>query len=264
MDIRAYNRDAWNRYVEEDNQWTRPVGPEVISSARKGKWEIYLTPIRPVPKDWFPPLQGADVLCLASGGGQQGPVLAALGANVTVFDNSPSQLAQDRHVAQREGLHLRTEEGDMADLSRFADESFDLVVHPVSNVFVKHIAPVWQETFRVLRLNGSLLAGFTNPILYIFDWELMDEQGILDVRYPLPYSDLDSLSEEALQRQIEKGWALEFSHSLEDQIGGQLEAGFVLTGFYEDQWNEDVIVNDYFPSFMASRALKVAPGLAVG
>jgi len=31
--------------------------------------------------------------CLASGGGQQGPVLAAAGAHVTVFDNSPRQLA---------------------------------------------------------------------------------------------------------------------------------------------------------------------------
>jgi len=263
MDIRAFNREAWNRYVEEGNQWTRPVSTEVITAARNGRWDIFLTPIRPVPKGWFPDLQAAHVLCLASGGGQQGPILAAVGANVTVFDNSPSQLAQDRHVAQREGLEIRTEEGDMVDLSRFPDESFDLIVHPVSNVFVKHIAPVWQEAYRVLRPGGVLLSGFTNPILYIFDWELLDEQGILDVRYPLPYSDLDSLSEEDLQRQIEKGWALEFSHTLDDQIGGQLAAGFVLTGFYEDQWNEDVIVNDYFPSFIASRALKLPANLSI-
>jgi 2-polyprenyl-3-methyl-5-hydroxy-6-metoxy-1,4-benzoquinol methylase len=70
------------------------------------------------------------VLCLASGGGQQGPILAAAGARVTVFDNSPQQLAQDRFVARREGLTLETVEGDMRDLSVFADVSFDLIVHP--------------------------------------------------------------------------------------------------------------------------------------
>ena len=89
-----------------------------------------------------PPLAGADVLCLAAGGGQQGPILAAAGADVTVFDNSPRQLAQDRLVADRDGLAIRTIEGDMADLSAFADASFDLVVHPVSNVFAADVRPV--------------------------------------------------------------------------------------------------------------------------
>ena len=40
-----------------------------------------------MPADWFGDLAGAPVLCLASGGGQQGPLLAAAGARVTVFDN---------------------------------------------------------------------------------------------------------------------------------------------------------------------------------
>ena len=95
-----------------------PVGPEEIARARRGDWSLVLTPTKPVPADWFPPLAGLDVLCLASGGGQQGPILAAAGANVTVFDNSPNQLAQDRLVADREGLAIETVQGDMADLSR--------------------------------------------------------------------------------------------------------------------------------------------------
>src|SRR5215216_2473758 len=123
MGVRDYNREAWDREVERGNEWTVPVGPTVIEAARQGRWEIVLTETKPVPKDWFPDLQGADVLCLASGGGQQAPVLAAAGANVTVLDNSPGQLAQDRLVAEREGLALRTVEGDMADLSVFADEA---------------------------------------------------------------------------------------------------------------------------------------------
>ncbi|GIV76742.1 MAG: hypothetical protein KatS3mg050_1136 [Litorilinea sp.] len=125
MDVRAYNRRAWDKAVERGSEWTVPVGPEVIAAARRGEWQIILTPTRPVPRHWFPAdLRGCEILCLASGGGQQGPILAAAGASVTVLDNSPRQLAQDRRVARREGLSLRLVEGDMADLSPFPDASF--------------------------------------------------------------------------------------------------------------------------------------------
>ncbi len=134
MDVIRYNREAWDREVERQNKWTVPVGRDVIEAARRGRWEVVLTETKPVPMAWFPDLEGADVLCLASGGGQQAPVFAAAGARVTVFDNSPAQLAQDRLVAERESLELRTVQGDMRDLSAFADGSFDLVFHPVSNL----------------------------------------------------------------------------------------------------------------------------------
>ncbi len=169
MDILAYNRRAWDRQAEKGNRWTVPVGPDVIAAARRGDWQVVLTPTRPVPADWFPALAGLDVLCLASGGGQQGPVLAAAGAAVTVLDNSPAQLARDRLVADREGLEVRTVQGDMADLSAFPEGSFGLVFHPCSNCFVPDVRPVWQEAFRVLRPGGVLLAGFCNPALHVFD-----------------------------------------------------------------------------------------------
>lgn len=142
MDVRAYNRQAWNREVQTSNPWTIPVDEQVIAAARRGEWSILLTPTLPTPREWFPPLPGAEVLCLASGGGQQSPVLAAAGARVTVLDNSPSQLEQDRRVAEREGLALRLVEGDMADLSVFTDSSFDLIFHPVSNVFAADVRPI--------------------------------------------------------------------------------------------------------------------------
>src|SRR4051794_6405376 len=150
-DILLYNRRAWDRQVERSNPWTVPVTVEEVARARIGDWRIVLTPTKPVPADWFPSLVGLDVLCLASGGGQQGPILAAVGASVTVFDNSPAQLAQDRLVADREGLTIETVQGDMADLSVFPDSRFDLIIHPVSNVFVPDVKPVWREAFRVLR-----------------------------------------------------------------------------------------------------------------
>ena len=255
MDVRAYNRSAWDREVARGNTWTQPVNQEVIQAARQGIWSVLLTPTKPVPRDWFPDLRGLDLLGLACGGGQQGPVFAAAGANVTVLDNSPAQLAQDRLVAQRDGLDLHLVEGDMANLSQFVDESFDLIFHPVSNVFVPAVRPVWLEAFRVLRPGGALLAGFVNPVQYIFDFEAMENQGLLDVRYSIPYSDLTSLDPEQRQRYLEAGHPLEFGHTLEDQIGGQLEAGFLLSGIYEDLDPGSPLCK-YLSTFIATRAIK--------
>lgn len=256
IDVRAYNRGAWDRQVASGNPWTKPVSAEEVARARQGDWHIVLTPTKPVPAAWFPPLPGADVLCLASGGGQQGPILAAAGARVTVFDNSPAQLAQDRLAAQRDGLDIRTVEGDMRDLSALESEAFDLIVHPVSNLFVPDVRPVWREVHRVLRPGGVLLAGFVNPAMYLFDFDKADDEGIIEVKYRLPYSDVDSLSAEELEKVMESGRPLEFSHSLEAQIGGQLQAGFMLTALFEDRFapGEDVI-SDHLPTFIATRAI---------
>ena len=254
MDIRAYNRDAWNRYVDGGKSlWTQPVSPEAIARARTGDFSILLTEQKPVPREWFPPLSGLDTLCLACGGGQQGPALAAAGANVTVFDNSPRQLDQDRLVAEREGLsNLKTVEGDMRDLSVFADESFDFIFHPVSNLFIPEVRPVWREAFRVLRHGGTLLAGFMNPVFYMFDLEKADN-GILEVRYKLPHADSDH--PEIAEKLIAAGDALEHSHSLTDQLGGQMDAGFHIVGMYED-YHGTSAVSEYTPTYIATRALK--------
>jgi len=255
MDIRAYNRRAWDQRVAEGDEWTVPVSTETIRAAQQGEWKIFLTRSRSVPPEWFPKIQNADVLCLASGGGQQAPVLAAAGANVTLLDNSPAQLNQDHMVAQRDELTLTIIEGDMSDLSQFPDSSFDLIVNPVSNLFIAHVQPLWDECFRVLRRGGVLMAGFMNPAFYIFDRELMDDQGILGVRYELPYSDLVSLNSVKRKAYLQAGWPLEFGHTLEAQIGGQLQAGFLLTGFYEDR-DTRCVLDDYMPVYIATRALK--------
>lgn len=254
-EILDYNRRSWDKAVERRSEWTVPVSAEVIAAARAGVWQIILTPSKPVPHSWFPPLAGIDLLCLASGGGQQGPVLAAAGARVTVLDNSPRQLAQDRYVASREKLAITTIEGDMANLHPFADASFDLIVHPCSNLFVPDVRPVWRECHRVLRPDGLLLAGFCNPVSYIFDQQLADE-GVLQVRHKLPYSDLTSLTETEQQRYRDNEQPLEWSHTLEDQLGGQIDAGFVITGFYEDNWPGRAL-DAYMPTFVATKATKL-------
>lgn len=255
MDVRAFNREAWNRDVDAGDRWTIPVNVEKIAQARMGKWSVLLTPTCPVPRSWFPgDLTGVKTLCLASGGGQQGPILAAAGATVTVLDNSPKQLGQDRMVAEREGLDIYTIEGDMADLSMFDDEVFDLIFHPCSNCFVTNVRPVWREAYRVLRRGGDLLAGFANPIRYVFD-EQLKEQGQLVVRHSLPYSDLTSLNDSEREQVMQKR-PLDFGHTLEDQIGGQLDAGFVINGMYEDRFGEDDLASRFFATFIATRASK--------
>ena len=253
MDIRAYNREAWNGYADEGSiPWTQPVSPEIISEAHRGEFSVLLTEQKPVPREWFPPLEGLDTLCLACGGGQQGPVLAAAGANVTVFDNSPRQLDQDRFVAEREGLDIKLVEGDMRDLSVFDDESFDFIFHPVSNLFIHEIRPVWREAFRVLRPGGTMLSGFMNPVFYIFDFEKA-EQGIMEVRFKLPYS--DSEHPEIAEKLMADGDALEHSHTLTEQLGGQMDAGFHIIGMYEDH-HQGTAISDYTPTYIVTRALK--------
>lgn len=188
----------------------------------------------PVARDWFTAsLAGVDILALASGGGQQAPVLAAAGARVTVFDNSPRQLARDREVAKRDGLNVSTVLGHMQNLSVLADGSFDLVFNPVSNLFCPYLEPVRRVGFRVLRPGGTLLAGFMDPDLFVFDRDAEDNRGELVVRHALPYSDLTYLSEEERLRLGVPGGALEYSHSMTAQIGGQAAAGFHLVGLVE-------------------------------
>jgi SAM-dependent methyltransferase len=147
-------------------------------------------------------------------------------------------------------------QGDMADLSIFADASFDLIVHPTSNLFVPDVRPVWREAFRVLRPGGTLLAGFLNPVFYLFDADLADN-GQYEVRYKLPYSDLTSLPEDRRRKYIDDLSALEFGHTLTDQIGGQIDAGFVVTGFYEDRWTGQAL-SELMEPYIATRALKPA------
>lgn len=254
LKIRDYNRYAWNHQVDVNNKFTIPVDPRTIAAARNGEYSVFLTETKPVPHEWFPPFQGLNILGLACGGGQQGPVFAALGAMVTIFDNSPAQLERDRQVAGRESLTIYTVEGDMRDLSAFDDGTFDMVFHPVSNVFCPEVRPVWREAFRVLQCGGLLLAGFANPVYYLFGTHA-DEQENLQVRYAIPYSDLKDMEPAELDICIEEGIPLEYGHSLTDLIAGQIDAGFAITGFYEDIC-PDSPLSKYHPAYIATRAVK--------
>ena len=260
-DVLEHNRQVWDIQSRSGtNRWCEPVSEAVIAAARQGDWEVHLTPNRPVPGDWFGGVSGKRVLCLASGGGQQAPVLAAAGARVTSLDVSEEQLAKDDQVARREGLDIELVQTGMADLSAFPDQHFDLIFHPVANVFAEAVRPVWLVCYRVLVGSGRLLAGFMNPDFFLFDHDAMEAGAAPEIAFRLPYSDTRDLEPAKLQRRRERMESLEFSHSLDDQLGGQLHAGFIIAGFYEDWWEDDATpLNAYMPTSMATLAIKQQP-----
>lgn len=248
------NSKIWDKRAENNDKWSVPVSSEIISQAREGIWNIVLTPVKSVPKDWFPDIfEGKKFLCLASGGGQQGPVLAALGAEVTVFDNSKKQLEKDEFVADRDNLKLKTVQGNMQDLSVFEDESFDCIIHPWSNGYIDDVRPVWKECARILKKNGLLLAGFGNPIEYIFDVGKL-QKGILSVENTIPYADIEHMDNPETKAVAEEDGYI-WSHTLEDQIQGQIEAGFAIIGFYEDIGGS--VLDKYIHSSIATKAVKM-------
>lgn len=250
MDIVKHNKSAWDNYVDKKDRWTIPVSEQELENVKTGNWSIVLTPKKAVPQNWFPPLKGLKILGLASGGGQQGPILATLGADVTVFDNSEKQLQQDKILSDKFNLDIKTVQGDMKDLSVFADNSFDLIFNPCSILFVDNVLPVWKECFRVLKPNGILMTGLTNPISL-----QLDEEN-LKLIYKQPFSDLHSLPIEKLEELKKNNEALIFGHSLTDQIGGQLDAGFTITAMFEDSWGGENKMDEFLPAFIATRAIK--------
>ena len=245
QDINAQTIDRW---VQEGWEWGKPVSHEVYERALAGEWDIFLTPTKPVPHAWFGDLQGKRVLGLASGGGQQMPILTARGAQCTVLDYSPLQIESERAVAEREGYDIRIIRADMTQRLPFDDGEFDLIFHPVSNCYVEEVLPIWRECFRVLRPGGRLLSGTDHYINYIVDTE---ETRIVN---ELPFNPLCN-PEQMKQLEAEDA-GVQFSHSLEEQIGGQLEAGFSLRALYEDTNGEGRLHELNIPPFLAMLAVK--------
>ena len=245
QDINAQTIDRW---ILDGWEWGKPISHEVFEKAQQGDWDVFLTPVKPVPHEWLGNLAGKKILGLASGGGQQMPVFTALGAICTVLDYSPLQLESERLVAEREGYEIRIIRGDMTKPLPFEDEEFDIVFHPVSNCYVEEVRPIWKECLRVLKNGGLLLSGVDHYINYIVDGE---EKQIIN---ELPFNPLRNPQQ--MKQLEEEDAGVQFSHSLEEQIGGQLEAGFILTALYEDTNGQGRLHELNIPTFLAMRARK--------
>ena len=248
MNYQDINASTIDRWIEEGWEWGKPIDHETFVRALQGEWNVLLTPLKPVPNEWFGNLKGKKILGLACGGGQQMPVFTALGAECTVFDYSEKQLESERLVAEREGYSINIIRGDMTKPLPFADDTFDLIFHPVSNCYVKDVKAIWKECRRVLKPGGILLSGVDHYINYIVDGS---EKNIVN---SLPF---DPLVNEEHRKQLERDNAgFQFSHTLEEQINGQLEAGFTLLELYEDTNSSGHLHDLNIPTFLAMRSKK--------
>ena len=242
------NAESVDRWCAEGWEWGEPITHETFKKAERGEWGVYLTPTKYVPHEWFGELKDKTILGLASGGGQQIPVFSALGAKCTLLDYSHTQCESERMVAEREGYEVKIIEGDMTKPLPFSDETFDLIFHPVSNCYVEEVKPIFKECYRVLKKGGILLCGLDNGMNYIFD------ETETKLQHKLPFNPMKD--KKIYEYSIKNDWGIQFSHTLEEQIGGQLEAGFILTNIYEDTNGEGNLHEYNVPTFFATRAIK--------
>jgi ubiquinone/menaquinone biosynthesis C-methylase UbiE len=245
------NSKTWDCWAENGCEWSLPISHEEYKTVKSGEWGVYLTPCVIVPHQWFGALKDKQLLGLASGGGQQMPVFSALGANCTIFDYSDHQLEAEKMVSDREGYNINIIKGDMTKPLPFENETFDIIFHPVSNCYIEDILPVWNECYRVLKKGGILLTGFSNGIDFLFE-----DDSPLTVVNKLPFNPL-KMNKDKYDRMVKNYEGIQFSHSMEDQLGGQLKAGFILTDLYEDRDREGgAAIREYAPQYMATRAVK--------
>ena len=97
-------------------------------------------------------------------------------------------------------------------------------------------------------LGGYLLSGTDHYVNYIVDGE---EKQIVN---KLPFNPLKNPEQRKLLEEDDAG--IQFSHSLEEQIGGQLEAGFTLLALYEDTNGEGRLHEMNIPTFLAMLSRK--------
>lgn len=245
QDINAETIDRW---CADGWEWGVPISHEAYLAAKAGSWDVLLTPNKPVPHEWFGSMKGKKILGLASGGGQQMPIFTALGGSCTVLDYSQHQLDSERMVSQREGFEIEIIRADMTKPLPFPDGCFDLIFHPVSNCYVAEVEPIWRECFRVLKPGGVLLAGLDNGVNFWFD---DDEERLT---YTMPFNPLVNPDQKELLERLDCG--VQFSHTIDEQIGGQLKAGFILTDVFEDTNGQGNLRDHNIPTFWATRAVK--------
>lgn len=250
-DYTKINSLTWDVWSENGCEWAIPVSHEEYINITADNWGVYLTPCITVPHDWFGEMKGKILLGLASGGGQQMPVFSKLGAVCTIFDYSDRQLAAEKMVAEREGYEIEIVKGDMTKRLPFDDETFDIIFHPVSNCYVEDVQHIWNECMRVLKKGGRLLAGFDNGVNFLFE-----DDDPLRVVNKLPFNPL-KMPKERFEAMAENYESIQFSHTMEEQIGGQLKAGFILKELYEDRDRPGgARIREFAPQYAATLAVK--------
>ena len=233
-ELARHNKERWEALAQANVEYSRPFLDLDAESARRAVDRLGI----------LGDVRGKDVLCLAGGGGQQSAAFGLLGANVTVLDLSETQLQRDREAAAHYGVQVTALQGDMRDLSRFGEGSFDVVWHAYSINFVPEARPVFRQVARVLRPGGFYRIQFANPFVAGLDERDWNGQG-----YPLrlPYVDGAELWEDDPYWDVDDGDGAsqriegprEFRHTLSTVVNGLAELGFVILGMREETGDEE-------------------------
>ena len=228
-DIASYNKERWEALAQARIAYSRPWLELTEESAREAV----------DPQGMIGDIAGKRVLCLAGGGGQQSAAFALLGADVTVLDITETQLERDREAVEHYGLTVTTCQGDMRDLSRFAQGSFDVVYHAHSLNFVPDPRLVFDQVQHVLRAVGPYRLSYSNPFVHgMFEARWLNGGYAVD----LPYADGQEMvcDDPAWEFKDETGdvhrvdGPREWRHALSTVVNGLIERGFTILGIRED------------------------------
>ena len=219
------NQRLWEEEVKKGCGYTIPWLELDVSLLRQyadGKVEFLPEPMTCIfPASLLANIDEQNVLCLASGGGQQSAVFSLLGARVTVVDLAEGQLEGDRKAAGHYGYDVTTFHADMRDLSCLDDSSFDLVFQANSMAYVPEVRQVYSEVARVLRRHGTYRVVNGNPATFSAKWD-GEKYGI-----STPYR-------ERIEQRDDGG--IEFRHYMEDIFNGLLDSGLSIQRVYEEPY----------------------------
>ena len=163
-----------------------------------------------------------------------------------------AQRETECRAAEREHDEIDLVRADMSKPLPFDENSFDRIFHRVSNCYVAEVEPIWRECCRILKPCGALLAGMDNGVNFWSD----EEKGRLAC--VMPCNPLENPEHRRILEEQDGG--MQFSHSIDELIGGQRRAGFRLTDAYEDTNGSGKLETHKIPTFWATRAVRLRAG----
>lgn len=220
--IAAANQRLWEEEVRKKNGYTVPwldLNVDLIHQYAAGQLNPAPYPLCVMyPPELLLDVKGKDVLCLASGGGQQSAVFGLLGARVTVVDLSKGQLNGDDTAAKHYGYKVKTIQADMRDLSSLEANSFDLVHQMYSIGWVPDVREVYEGVARLTRTEGIYQVGHWQPAVAMVEWN--GENYFI----AKPYAE-----------RVNRGnrGEYDFRHYMDDIFNGLIDSGFSIQRIYE-------------------------------